>query len=285
MMDWDPPRLDPGRRVVAADRDATRATHSPPNRLPDLLLARTQQDVGGQRLRDVAPPPLRPSALPSDNSYRADRVVTNHASRREYATNDDEAAQAPSHPSTTTPLARDTRDPMRPDRSSEPHPLLSSASNSQDTSSTNQSDRIFTPPASEGGMSAASAHELESSQGSQLLQLSQLAATRDRLPDGDTDASAPAATQTKRMADGVVKHTRTRSSASPVRNGGHSRNPSAISMASTAGSRIGEVSSPPHPALGPLVSNCLVVTSFVGCEENVLSPSLTISFLSSCRQS
>lgn len=67
---------------------------------------------------------------------------------------------------------------------------------------------------------------------------------RDRNRDGGRDstviagaASVESALSRKRMADGNLKDV----SMSPVARG-HSRNVSAVSMASTSGSRIGEVS-------------------------------------------
>lgn len=127
----------------------------------------------------------------------------------------------------------------------QPAPL---SSNSQDTTSTtNDTDRVFTPPVSEGGLSNGNGNGKDShnsSQESQLLQLSQLVAAQEKMPVSE-DAHMTAGLSRKRMADGVVKHTRERSSASPVfppGGGHHSRNTSTVSIASTAGSRIGEVS-------------------------------------------
>ncbi|KAK4446949.1 cell cycle transcriptional repressor whi5 [Podospora aff. communis PSN243] len=119
-----------------------------------------------------------------------------------------------------------------------------SSSNSQDTSSTNDTDLVFTPSASasDGAMSPVDGSARDSSQDSQLLQLSQVAAAQERIPDASTDAGDSTASSKKRMADGMVKHTRSQSSASPVRMGGHSRNTSAVSIASTNGSRIGDLS-------------------------------------------
>ncbi|KAK0723440.1 hypothetical protein B0T26DRAFT_643530 [Lasiosphaeria miniovina] len=117
-----------------------------------------------------------------------------------------------------------------------------SSSNSQD-SSTNDGDLIFTPPGSEGGMSPGNGSGHDSSQESQLLRLSQIAAAQARIPDTSAmDADGNGALSRKRMADGLVKHTRNQSSVSPVRVPGHSRNTSALSIASTASSRLGEVS-------------------------------------------
>ncbi|KAH8681660.1 hypothetical protein BX600DRAFT_28988 [Xylariales sp. PMI_506] len=119
-----------------------------------------------------------------------------------------------------------------------PPPAFNDSSNddSQDTSATHESDRIFTSPGSDSdGSAAALGNGTVSSQESQLFQLSQLAAAQEKMEEG--------AQSRKRMADGMVKHTRDSSSTSPVRKQyGHSRNTSAVSVASTAGSRIGELS-------------------------------------------
>jgi hypothetical protein len=72
-----------------------------------------------------------------------------------------------------------------------------------------------------------------------LLQLSQIAAAQERVPEDAGDMANGASR--KRMADGMVKHTRDKSTVSPRQMVGHSRNTSTVSVASTAGSRIGEV--------------------------------------------
>ncbi|KAF5019587.1 hypothetical protein F66182_8397 [Fusarium sp. NRRL 66182] len=114
----------------------------------------------------------------------------------------------------------------RDDGSTQSHPL--SKAGSQDTTMTTSTDPAFTPPASD----ASNCPPGPSSQDSQLLQLSEVAAAQDRIA---TDNSA----SRKRMADGEVK-SRT-DSQSPVK--GHSRNPSAVSRASTiTGGHIGELS-------------------------------------------
>lgn len=109
----------------------------------------------------------------------------------------------------------------------------SSNDDSQTTTGTHDSDRVFTPPGSDSGSSAAHGNGNVSSQESQLLHLSQLAAAQEKMTE--------AGQSRKRMADGAVKHTRDSSSTSPVRMPGHSRNTSTVSIASTTGSRIGEV--------------------------------------------
>ncbi|OIW32744.1 hypothetical protein CONLIGDRAFT_653287 [Coniochaeta ligniaria NRRL 30616] len=129
--------------------------------------------------------------------------------------------------------------------------IPSSNSNSQDTSTTNDTaDDIFSPAASEGGLSRTNSQsngQDSSSQESQLLQLSQIAATREKLltsgegSDSSSNDQNPGQSR-KRMADGMVKSASEGSSASPVIRGGHSRNTSTVSVASTTGSRIGELS-------------------------------------------
>ncbi|KAF7558361.1 hypothetical protein G7046_g5800 [Stylonectria norvegica] len=106
--------------------------------------------------------------------------------------------------------------------------------NFQDITVTSSTDPVLTPPASDASGSAPGAAEASlgaSSQESQLLQLSEIAAAQDKMT---TDAWS----SRKRMADGEVKSRR--DSISPVK--GHSRNTSAVSRASTTGSYIGELS-------------------------------------------
>ncbi|KAK4121531.1 hypothetical protein N657DRAFT_665338 [Parathielavia appendiculata] len=122
------------------------------------------------------------------------------------------------------------------------HALALSRSNSQGTGSlTNGSgvDPVFTPPASGGRLSPGGGHN-SSSQESQLLQLSQIAAAQERIPEDTVDMANGASR--KRMADGEVKHTRDKSNVSPGQMAGHSRNTSTVSAASTSASRIGELS-------------------------------------------
>ncbi|KAL6860763.1 hypothetical protein ACO1O0_004797 [Amphichorda felina] len=101
-----------------------------------------------------------------------------------------------------------------------------SADGSQISNATSTSDRVFTPTPSDDG--TISNHHVGPSQDSQLMQLSAIAAAQDRMV---TDGDDIGASSRKRMADGEVK--------SPTKT--HSRNVSAISMASTT-STIGDVS-------------------------------------------
>ncbi|KAH7171304.1 hypothetical protein EDB81DRAFT_635777 [Dactylonectria macrodidyma] len=112
------------------------------------------------------------------------------------------------------------------DISSQSHPC--STTDSQDTAMTASTDPACTPPASESGAGP-------SSQDSQLLQLSQVAAAQDKMATATADAWG----SRKRMADGEVK-ARSQST-SPVKRH-HSRNASSVSRASVTGSYLGELS-------------------------------------------
>ncbi|CRK40238.1 hypothetical protein BN1708_008169 [Verticillium longisporum] len=110
---------------------------------------------------------------------------------------------------------------------------------SQDTTLTIESDNVFTPPTSQPSQPSQSdipkshMNGHASSQESQLLQLSQIAAAQDKMYNPEATSLSR-----KRTADGAVKDT----NVSPVR-GGHSRNTSAVSMVSTTASTIGDLSS------------------------------------------
>ncbi|KAI1762653.1 hypothetical protein GGR53DRAFT_405397 [Hypoxylon sp. FL1150] len=123
---------------------------------------------------------------------------------------------------------------------SQNQPLNYSSNDSQDTTASNDTDRVFTPAESDNEGSNGTGHGHGSSQESQLLQLSQLAAAQQKMDETEGNAVNGGQSR-KRMADGVVKHTRNSSSVSPVRVG-HSRNTSTVSVASTTSSRIGELS-------------------------------------------
>ncbi|KAI1299575.1 hypothetical protein F5Y03DRAFT_248472 [Xylaria venustula] len=130
----------------------------------------------------------------------------------------------------------------QPVATSQSHLIHDSSNDSQATTSTsNDTDRVFTPPESDSEGSNRHGNDNSSSQESQLMQLSNLAALQQKIVVSRDDADIHGAQSRKRMADGIVKHTRHHSSASPVRMG-HSRNTSTVSVASTTGSRIGELS-------------------------------------------
>ncbi|KAK3935351.1 cell cycle transcriptional repressor whi5 [Diplogelasinospora grovesii] len=236
-----PPRLDP-RRV--ADKVTETIPHPAPNRGNSFGHGKMQQDGDVTSARSSQRPRLSGREdVTLSRVNRADSALPGRDQATAEAADDPRAADySPPFPGSQaiTIDSRHTRSFPAP-------PLLpasSSNSNSQDT--LNEADRVFTPPGSgsEGGMSSTgNAAGQNSSQESQLQQLSELAAAREKMPDhNDMLMSAEGDFSRKRMADGMVKHTRARSSASPVRMSGHSRTTSAVSVASTASSRIGEVS-------------------------------------------
>ncbi|GJN86438.1 hypothetical protein PLIIFM63780_010018 [Purpureocillium lilacinum] len=122
--------------------------------------------------------------------------------------------------------------------------LTRSISNSQESTVTASTDRVATPPASDtnGGRYATverrddkppNALDHGAGHNSQLHHLSAIAAAQDRM-----EPDAVGAGSRKRMADGEVKSWA--GSTSPIK--GHSRTTSAVSVASTTGSTIGELS-------------------------------------------
>lgn len=107
------------------------------------------------------------------------------------------------------------------------------------SSSSTESNRVFTPPIIERSASNGVASSAQgSSQESQLLQLSQLAAAQEKMPDLGHRTSV------KRMADGAVKDHGVSPGGSPVRPSSHSRNVSGISATSTSYSNVTEVRTP-----------------------------------------
>ncbi|KFH43155.1 hypothetical protein ACRE_060960 [Hapsidospora chrysogenum ATCC 11550] len=147
----------------------------------------------------VPPPPPPPVAIES-------RASTHH---------DDKTSFSQQHSSQL--LSTDERFSQSDPRSAE---------GSQASNATSTFDRVFTPTPSDDGTTPNELHR--PAQDSQLLQLSAIAATQDRM---ETDGSDMAADSRKRMADGEVK--------SPGK--GHSRTTSTLSMASTT-STIGDLS-------------------------------------------
>ncbi|KAJ4387139.1 hypothetical protein N0V93_007728 [Gnomoniopsis smithogilvyi] len=123
------------------------------------------------------------------------------------------------------------------------------------SSNSTESIRVFTPPIIErSGSNGAVSSGQGSSQESQLLQLSQLAAAQEKMPDYGARSSV------KRAADGTVKDARSSPTASPPRPSSHSRNVSAVSAASTASSHFTDLSwdlktrlTPHTPAVAPLL--------------------------------
>ncbi|KAH7324884.1 hypothetical protein B0I35DRAFT_425137 [Stachybotrys elegans] len=136
------------------------------------------------------------------------------------------------HQQTNHPSSQHTSGSQQPSQS---YPR--SETNSQESTMTSSSDQALTPttdtsnghgPSNGLSLGHAAPHSAD-----QLHQLSTLAAAQNKMPLPDAVAGSR-----KRMADGEVKPSR--GSTSPIK--GHSRNASAISMAST-GSNIGELSS------------------------------------------
>ncbi|KAF6805669.1 hypothetical protein CSOJ01_09314 [Colletotrichum sojae] len=195
----------------------------PPNSVPSRALPETAR-----------PPTTSTDALPSSEaaaSASAD-ATANHHSRRQHPHQNSHASPT-SRISDAHPTARTSIAPSAP--AQDPPSALRrhiSSVHSQDSNMSAESDNVFTPPASQGEMPGGHTNGHNSSQESQLLQLSHIAAAQDKLAEGDA-----AATSRKRMADGMVKE-----NISPVRIG-HSRNTSTVSMASTTASTIGDLSS------------------------------------------
>ncbi|KAK4224450.1 hypothetical protein QBC38DRAFT_16747 [Podospora fimiseda] len=181
---------------------------------------------GGHETRQFAPQdatPLRDNSPSTNNESRCDQEMDGSALEK------------------SGPISPKAHAPQQ-----QHHHALLSRSNSQGTSSTNETDRVFTPPASGGRLSPNNGSTQHSSQESQLLQLSQIAAAQARIPEIPVGTSGNAASSRKRTADGAVKDGRSNSftsSAPPLLQvAGHTRNTSTVSVASTVGSRVGELS-------------------------------------------
>ncbi|GAB1318424.1 Cell cycle transcriptional repressor whi5 [Madurella fahalii] len=184
----------------------------------------------------------RSSVVVNATSSRVDPSGGNLTARHQAAAPGAANSQPASYPTTTSSEQRSTASDSSLPQLPQHKQLALSRTNSQGTSSTNDADPVFTPPASGGRLSPGTGSVQESSQESQLLQLSQIAAAQERIPEDMVDAAGDGALSRKRMADGMIKHSRDKSSASPGQVVGHSRNTSTVSIASTAGSRIGELS-------------------------------------------
>jgi hypothetical protein len=247
MMDVDstslPPRLS-GR--VIANNDATATI--------ELSAASRSSFLAGKMLRGADVVQSRSRSNEDATSFRHNRPVNALAGRDNVTSHGyDVTSEAVIH----VAAAKDRETPRKDQSRKQQLQIPSSNSNSQDTSTTNDTaDQIFTPPASAGGLSQSNGQD-SSSQESQLLQLSQIAATREKMlnsgegSDGSSDQTT--GQSRKRMADGMVKSASEGPTASPILRGGHSRNTSTVSVASTTGSRIGEVCS-------MCISRCPVAT-------------------------
>ncbi|KJR88336.1 Nrm1 [Sporothrix schenckii 1099-18] len=207
--------------------------------------------------------------LPSYSIHAQQRLLHQDQKQHQQAQHRTQSpTRSPSHQASELPLplsassSTSTQSSSRHYFQQQQPPSFSHTANSSDSQDTTSSastdtDQLFTPPISEGELSfgggggsvngSSSAYNPEhdiSSQESQLHQLSRLAASRERMTDiTESDAFDGGALSRKRAADGSVKHTRNASSTSPIYMGGHSRNTSTVSVASTTGGRIGEAHS------------------------------------------
>lgn len=121
----------------------------------------------------------------------------------------------------------------------QPSPTSDSQATAQSSNNSTESNRVFTPTppiVERAGSTEAGSSGQASSQESQLLQLSQLAAAREKMP------AVGSRTSVKRTAEDAFKGSRTSPPDSPPRPSSHSRNVSGVSAASTTSSRITEVS-------------------------------------------
>ncbi|KAM0200756.1 hypothetical protein ACHAPI_002421 [Fusarium lateritium] len=189
----------------------------------------TETATAGARQGGDFAVPLPP---PADALSRASHPIASITPTAAPATTvavDTTAGTTTAHAVVVAAIAKMQRKPSidRDDGSTQSHPY--SNTGSQDTTMTTVTDpaSAFTPQASDASNCAPGS----SSQDSQLLQLSQIAAAQDRIATDN-------ASSRKRMADGEVK-SRTDSQSSVK---GHSRNPSAVSRTSTSGGHIGELS-------------------------------------------
>jgi len=246
MMNVDPASLPPrisGRGI--ANNDATTTTIA-------LSAASRSSFLAGKMLRGADVVQSRSRGSDADaTAFRHSRPVNALPGRNDIASHGHDGTQgAVGH----VPAGKDRESPRTEQSRKQQLQIPASNSNSQDTTSTTNdtADDIFTPPASAGGLSQANSQsngQDSSSQESQLLQLSQIAATREKMlnsgagSDGSSGGQDIPGQSRKRMADGVFKSPSDGSSASPVLRGGHSRNTSTVSVASTTGSRLGEVCS------------------------------------------
>ncbi|KAJ4387017.1 hypothetical protein N0V85_007823 [Neurospora sp. IMI 360204] len=245
------PALDPGRVTAIATTATPTPTLHNADKDSTLLLPHSSMVAATMRQASTADKETRPAATSSHDAidYRVPSYPHPHS--HQPSTNPTVRHPAPEAPRIYDPRPSeyppvnasganlapyDSSSRIQPPPPSQRHRLPHSLSVSQATSSTNDADLVFTPPSSEGGRSPSKPNSHDSSQNSQLLQLSQIAAAQERIPENGNALSR------KRMADGMVKPTYERPSPSPAGTASHTRNTSAISMASTATSRLGELS-------------------------------------------
>lgn len=248
-MDEDPTSNPPGiiRSERAGDKDSKTIPLSALSRGVDSLHGKMQYETparpreSGHQIPPSAAHDATPVRDTSPTGFQSQRDRNMGVSAGKTLAAGYSASATSDHPH--PPSSTDHQAPQLPQLLPQQQPTLT-RSDSQESNATDTADRVFTPPASGGGMSpgTGSGSGQHSSQESQLLQLSQIAAAQERAPEGTMDGNGNGGASRKRMADGVVKHKRDNSAASPVQIhvGGHSRNTSTVSVASTAGSRVGE---------------------------------------------
>ncbi|KAF4341330.1 hypothetical protein FBEOM_4803 [Fusarium beomiforme] len=227
--------MSPNQPLVEIALDNNRIAPPPPFKAADSRLGATTDTapatVTGARQGGDCAVPLPPQADALSRASHPNPITsitpTPTAVRASDIAVDPTAGTTTAHAVVAAAIARMHRKSSidHDDGSTQSHPH--SNTDSQETTMTASTDPAFTPPASDASNCAPG----PSSQDSQLLQLSEVAAAQHRIA---TDPS----NSRKRMADGEVK-SRT-DSQSPVK--GHSRNPSAVSRTSTAGGHLGELS-------------------------------------------
>ncbi|KAK3399797.1 hypothetical protein B0T20DRAFT_169224 [Sordaria brevicollis] len=258
------PALDPGRVAATATTATITATPTPTPHNADKdstpLLSHSSMVADTMRRASTALPSIADKETRSVATSSHDATTTDYrVPSYPHPHSHQPSAPASSNPTTVRHEAPRSYDPrpseyppvntgsanlapydsssrFQPPPPSQRHRLPHSLSVSQATSSTNDAELVFTPPSSEGARSPSKPNSHDSSQDSQLLQLSQIAAAQERIPENGNALSR------KRMADGMVKPTYEKPSPSPAGTASHTRNTSAVSMASTATSRLGELS-------------------------------------------
>ncbi|KAG9502493.1 hypothetical protein J7337_005321 [Fusarium musae] len=223
--------MSPNQPLVEIALDNNRIAPPPPFKTADTRLDAPTETApatvtGARQGGDFAVPPQADALSRASHSNPIASITPTPAPASDIAV-DSTAGTTTAHAVVVAAIAKMQRKSSvdRDDGSTQSHPH--SNTDSQETTMTTSTDPAFTPPASDASNCAPG----PSSQDSQLLQLSEIAATQHRI------ATDPANSR-KRMADGEVK-SRT-DSQSPVK--GHSRNPSAVSRTSAAGGHIGELS-------------------------------------------
>jgi hypothetical protein len=236
--------MSPNQPLHEIALNDNRIAPSPPFKTVTSRLGATAETATATGARQGGDPTAVPVPLPppADALSRASHPIasitpTITAAPADGAAVNSTARTTTAHAVVAAAIAKMQRKPStdRDDGSTQSHPF--SNTGSQDTTITTSTDPAFTPPASDASNCAPG----PSSQDSQLLQLSEIAAAQDRIGTVHSNTR-------KRMADGEVK-SRTESQ-SPVK--GHTRTPSAVSRTS-AGGHIGEVCQARPPTTASLL--------------------------------